>query len=206
LVVWAHPSPESFSHALLRSTVGSLERAGHDVTTVDLYGERYEAAMSEQEWLAYRDGAPDWTGEAGRHAELARTAEQLVFVYPTWWFGLPAVLKGWLERTMAPGVAFRFDDHGKVVGNLTALRRVIGVTTYGSAPWYVHLIGDAGRRTLTRCLRLSAPSPLRVRTRWLALYRMDTASDEQRRAFLGRVERRLAAPTRRRAGRGGGGR
>lgn len=191
LVVWAHPHHESFSHAVLDTAVAALERAGHHVDVLDLYAEDYQPAMTRAEWTAYSElrAAPD--AVTAGHIELVTAAEQLVLIYPTWWFGLPAILKGWLERTMVPGVSFRLDDRGVIRGNLRTLRRVVGISTYGSAPWYTRLIGDAGRRTITRSLRLSTPNPLRLRVRWLALHRMDTVDEAGRRAFLARVDRRL---------------
>ena len=53
-----------------------------------------------------------------------------MFVYPTWWSGLPAILKGWLERVMVPGVGFTFDSRtGKVKPGLTHVRRIVGIST-----------------------------------------------------------------------------
>jgi putative NADPH-quinone reductase len=114
-----------------------------------------------------------------------------VFVYPTWWGGLPAVLKGWLERVLVPGVAFTFDpDTHEVRRGLTKVRRIVGITTYGSSRPYVLATTDGGRRTLHRTLRLVCHRF--TRTRWLALYRLDTASVDDRLAFLDRVDRSLA--------------
>ncbi|MEZ5260590.1 MAG: NAD(P)H-dependent oxidoreductase [Acidimicrobiia bacterium] len=200
LVVWAHPRRDSFSHAVLETAVDALARAGHHVDVVDLYGERYQPAMTPSEWQAYSELRSEPDERSAAHIELVRVAEQLVFIYPTWWFGLPAILKGWLERTMVPGVAFRIDEHGALRGNLTELRRIVGIATYGSSPWYVHLIGDAGRRTLDRTVRMSTPNPLKVRVRWYPLYRMDTIDDDQRHAFLERIGTELARPGGRRRG------
>ena len=194
LVIWAHPRSESYSHALLQCSVAALRRAGHQVEVIDLYATGFQPAMADAEWLAYRQFRPEPDALTLGHIEQVRRAEQLVFVYPTWWFGLPAILKGWLERTMVPGLAFDFNASGQIRGNLGSLRRIVGVATYGSAPWYVHLIGDAGRRTLTRCLRISSPKPWRVRVSWLALYRLDTATAETRSAFLAHVDQVLSAP------------
>ena len=199
LVVWAHPRHESFSHAVLDTAVTALVRAGHHVDVLDLYAEDYQAAMTQAEWTAYSElrAEPDATTAA--HIALVCAAEQLVFIYPTWWFGLPAILKGWLERTMVPGVAFVLDEQGAVRGNLGSLRRIIGISTYGSARWYGLLIGDAGRRTISRSLRLSTPNPLRLRVGWLALHRMDTVDEDGRKAVLERVDRRLGPHRHRRA-------
>jgi len=123
------------------------------------------------------------------HAALVQSVDTLVFVYPTWWSSLPAILKGWLERVMVPGVAFVFDDSGKVQRNLMHIRRIVGISTYGSPRLYVRAINDNGRRTLMRVLRLSCG--WRTRGRWLGLYAIDTATAAQRAAFLRRVDRRM---------------
>ena len=118
-------------------------------------------------------------------------ADCLVFVYPTWWSGLPAMLKGWLERVMVPGVAFVFDEsNGKVRPGLRTVRRLVGISTYGSPRWTVRLINDNGRRTINRALRMACG--FRTRTKWLGLYGIDTASEPVRHQFLDRIETTMA--------------
>lgn len=191
IVVVAHPCADSFGHAAARRAVDGLLAAGHDVDTIDLYGEGFRAAMSLEERIAYDTNDPILDAQVAAHAALLGQASILVFVYPTWWSGLPAILKGWLERVMVPGVGFTFDEStGKVRPGLTHVRRIVGVSTYGSPRFAVALVNDNGRRMLTRALRMSCG--LRTRTEWLGLYAMDTATAADRTAFLARVEQRLA--------------
>ncbi|MFM9225403.1 MAG: NAD(P)H-dependent oxidoreductase [Actinomycetota bacterium] len=137
---------------------------------------------------AIRDAAVRGLTSAG-HDVTVRDAGILVFTYPTWWSGLPAQLKGWLERVMLPGVAFTLES-GRVRPTLDHVRRIVVASTYGS-PWlYVKAINDNGRRTLTRALRAS--TGWRARCRHVGLYAMDTATDDDRREFLVRVERAVA--------------
>jgi putative NADPH-quinone reductase len=188
--VHAHPARTSVNPALYETTVRALERAGHAVDALDLYAEGYEPRMSAAERRAYHGATPVVSDDVARHAALVRRAEALVFVYPTWWGGLPAILKGWLERTLVPGVAFTFDPvTHEVRRGLTNVRRIVGITTYGSSRAYVTAMGDGGRRTLNRTLRLVCHRW--CRTRWLALHRLDTATVDDRLAFLDRVERSL---------------
>jgi NAD(P)H dehydrogenase (quinone) len=192
LVVLAHPCPDSFNHACAAAAMTGLERAGHTVDLVDLYADRFVAGMSLEERLAYETDTPILDPMVDDHAARLKRAEALVFVYPTWWSGLPAILKGWLERVMVPGVSFEFDPvTGKVRPALQHVRRLIGVSTYGSPRRNVLLINDNGRRIITRALRMSCG--WRTRTTWLGLYAMDTSTDADRRAFLGRIETRMAA-------------
>jgi putative NADPH-quinone reductase len=191
LLVLAHPCADSFNHACAAAAVRGLTRAGHTVDTVDLYATGFRAAMSREERVAYESEHPILDPMVDDLAARLLAADALVFVFPTWWSGLPAVLKGWLERVMVPGVGFTLHpETNKVRPGLTHVRRIVGISTYGS-PWhYVKLTNDNGRRILTRALRMSCG--WRTRTSWLALYALDTADADQRQRHLEHIESRLA--------------
>jgi NAD(P)H dehydrogenase (quinone) len=190
LVVYAHPSPDSLTHALYEAATGALTAAGHEVVGLDLYAEELAPAMSEAERRAYHSDQPIIDPAVARHADLVRWADALVFVYPTWWMGLPAILKGWLERVLVPGVAFHLDPAThRVVSDLGSVRRVVGITTYGSSWRAVRLVHDGGRRTLLRALRMLCGR--RCRTAWLALHSVDATTPGERARFIARVEERL---------------
>jgi NAD(P)H dehydrogenase (quinone) len=191
IVVVAHPDPNSFNHAIAATAVAALRAAGHHVDLLDLYAENFDAAMSITERQEYHGAQPIVDDAVARHAALVQAARGVVFVYPTWWSSMPAILKGWLDRVMVPGVAFDIDAHNNLSRRLTHVRRLVGISTYGS-PWlYVKAMHDNGRRTLLRALRLN--TSLTTRTSWLALYRMDTRTPEQRAAFLQRVDSKMRA-------------
>lgn len=189
VVVHCHPVEGSFSSALREAAERGLRSVGHDVTVLDLAADGFRCVMTCGEWEEYISGSGTTPADIARHVEAVRHAEILVFVYPTWWSGLPAQLKGWLERVMQPDVAFTMHND-RIRPALRNVRRIVVVSTYGS-PWlYVKAINDNGRRTLTRALR--AATGWRARRRHLGLYAMDTSTDDQRRRFLARVERAVA--------------
>lgn len=189
VVVLAHPNSDSFSHAVADRACAGLRGAGHQVQVLDLYAVGFRAAMSLDDHVAYHGDHPAIDPMVAEHSALVVGTDALVFVYPTWWSSLPAILKGWLERVMVPGVAFVFNDNGKVRPGLTNVRHIVGISTYGSPRSYVRLINDNGRRTLTRALRLN--TGLRTRTSWLGLYAIDSATAVQRSEFLDRVEQKM---------------
>lgn len=191
LVVVAHPSTDSFCHALADRAAAGLRAAGHDVTVIDLYADGFRVAMSADERAAYHGDEPILDPMVQLHADAVLAAEALVFVYPTWWSGLPAILKGWLERVLVPGVGFRFDDKGKVRPGLSQVRHLVGISTYGSPRSYVRLVNDNGRRTITRALRLSCG--FRVRSHWHGLYAIDTSTPAERAEFAAHVESQMAS-------------
>lgn len=199
LVVAAHPCPESFNHAILDRACRGLRAGGHSVDVVDLYQlheQGFDPVMRESEWVGYLadpgtavyEKAPDPLVAA--HVDLVANAEAIVFVYPTWWSSMPAILKGWLERVLRPGVAFSLDGTGRARPAMRGVRRLVGISTYGSSRWYVRLVNDNGRRLVARTIRMCTAG--RARTTWLGFYSIDTSDAARREAFLDTVERRMA--------------
>lgn len=187
VVIVANPNPSSFSHAIAARLREGLEASGHNVIVHDLYAEGFRAAMSAEEREAYHGDVPVIDPLVIEHITDLQDAHTLVFVYPTWWSSLPAVLKGWLERVMVPGVGFVFDERHKVRPGLTNVKRLVGIATYGSSWRSVKLINDNGRRTILRALRLS--TSVRTRSTWLPLYGMDSLDPSDRERFLVKVDR-----------------
>lgn len=193
LVVHAHPDPQSFSHALCETAVTSLKDRGHEVTLIDLYASGFETRMSEAERRAYETADPILDPMVQSYADLVKSHEGLVFVYPTWWWGMPAILKGFLERVLVPGVSFHLDPTtNKVVPGLLHIRHLIGISTYGSSWLTMRFFNDGGRRLVVRCIRLLAPR-LRCKTTWLSMYSVHDSTPAERKAFTARVARKLGA-------------
>ena len=120
-----------------------------------------------------------------------KASDALIFVYPTWWSGLPAMLKGWLDRVLLPGVAFKLNKKNKVQPDLRHIKRLVVVTTTGSPWWYTLALGNAGRRTIMRTIRIICSR--RCRTTYLSLDRLDGRDHLDRQDFLFEVETKLAA-------------
>ena len=196
LVVHAHPSPESFVSHLRDAALGELAAAGHEVRHRDLWAEGFDPVFTADERLTH-------TGELapklGRHPELAshvadlQWCEALVLVYPTWWSGQPAVLKGWFDRILMNGVAWRLPEGANRIQPLLGnVRRLVVVTTHGSPKWVNALQGEPGKRTAMRSVR--PMFTLRCRASWVAMYGLDRASVRRRAAFERRVRRRMRRP------------
>lgn len=191
LVVHSHPVPESYSTALFNCAVETLRGTGHEVRPLDLYASGFDPVMGRQERLDYHTPAVNQRGLEDQ-VELLRWAEGIIFVYPTWWYSLPAMLKGWLERAWLPDVTFHLPpDGGRIQPLMSHVRLLGGISTYGAPWWLTRWVGDPGRRVIMRGLR--AVCPWRCRTFWLAHYRMDSSTPESRAAFMAKVRAKLAS-------------
>lgn len=186
LVLAAHPVPDSFNAALHARTVESLKARGWEVDDCDLYAEGFDPVLSEAERRNYHE-EPGNIAPVAAYVERLRAADALVMVFPVWNFGYPAMLKGFLDRVFLPGVSFRLEN-GKVLPNLTRIRRLAAVTTYGGTRMRAMLVGDPPRKCVTRAVwHVCRPRSMK----YLALYDMNRATDAQRGAFLTRVGQQL---------------
>lgn len=136
LIVYAHPNPRSFNHAILEVADHELKAGGHAVRVRDLYAERFDPVLSAS------DLDPELLGgispEVQREQDALAWAEALIVIYPLWWFDRPAILKGWFDRVFTNGFAFRYTEQGPV-GLLKCRKALVFVTTGGSEEDLEHI-------------------------------------------------------------------
>lgn len=186
LVLFAHPCAESFSAALHETVTTQLATRGWDVDDCDLDAEGFNPVLSAAERRGYHEVGPN-TDPVAAYVERLRAAQALVLVFPVWNFGFPAILKGFFDRVFLPGVSFRLES-GLVRPNLTHIRKLAAVTTYGGTRLRALMAGDPPRKVVTRAVwHVCRPE----RMDYLALYDMNRATDSQRQRFLDRVAARM---------------
>jgi NAD(P)H dehydrogenase (quinone) len=182
LVLFAHPCAESFSAALHEKVVSTLSRRGWEVDDCDLNAEGFSPVLTEDERRGYHAVGPN-LAPVQPYVDRLRAAQALVLVFPVWNFGYPAILKGFFDRVFLPGVSFRLEN-GKVHPNLTHIRKLAAVTTYGGTRLRAVLAGDPPRHVVKRAVwHVTRPDKLR----YLALYDMNRATHARRAAFLAHV-------------------
>jgi NAD(P)H dehydrogenase (quinone) len=198
LIITAHPLPRSLT-ARLAATVESEARAqGWQITRRDLYAQGFDPRLTADERAGYYATPADTLAEEKQ--ELA-TAKVLILVFPTWWFGFPAILKGWFDRVWTPGTAFDHSPgYGPMLPRLDALCEVLAVTTMGSPAWIDWLVL---RQPLKRTLRFAILKPCapKARLTWRALHRAEAMTEPRIAgaeatliADIRRLKRRLTCP------------
>ena len=189
LVVYCHPVETSFHAALHQEVLTHLRAAGHEVDDCDLYAEGFNPVLSREERLGYHD-VPANQLPLKPYIERLQWAEGIVFCFPTWCFGLPAMLKGYFDRLFMPGVAFDISDPANVKPMLTHIKRISAVVTYGRPRWVAMYMGDPPRKIVTRyMLRLTGQG---ARVDYHAHYHMNVATEPQLKRFLQRVGQAMA--------------
>lgn len=195
LVVSAHPATESLCHTLRETVIQALEKSGHTVRHHDLYAEQFDPVFSSFERLNHTGPAESKLQQFPQlrpYVENMQWCESLVLIYPTWWSGQPAILKGWFDRILMSGVAWVLPEGAaRISPALTNIRKMIVVTTHGSSKLVNVIEGESGKRTAFRSVRLMFHP--RARSTWLALYGVDHASENKRIRFIRRVERTVVS-------------
>ena len=157
LIVFAHPEPRSLNGSLKDFAVERLRRAGHEVQVSDLYAMNWKAGLDADDNLAKQPGARFNPSMDSRQAflegtqsediageqEKLRWADAIILQFPLWWFSMPAIMKGWVERVYAYGFAYGVGEHSDThwgdrygQGTLAGKRAMLVVTTGGWASHY----------------------------------------------------------------------
>lgn len=189
LVLHAHPVETSFNRSLYNAALETLRSKGHEVDALNLYEENFEAVMSREERQRYHDVPENITPEIRPYVERVRAAEAIVIIHPVWNYGYPAILKGFFDRVFITGVSFVLED-GKLRTTLGNIKKVVFVTSYGGDRFRTWLMGDPPRRLARRWAWATFRTLLPPK--YLALYRMDTRTEAELKAFIEKVKRALA--------------
>ena len=186
-LVQCHPLSDSLNAHLAGRIAQMLAEAGHDVDRLDLYGHGFAPAMTAEERQGYY-GAPVSTPDIAPLQSRLAAADHLVLVFPTWWFSLPAMLKGWFDRVWSPGFAY---DHGTPIRpRLTRLKSVTVVTTLG-APWWIdRLVMHQPVKKVLKTALIGACAP-QARFQMLALHAAESVDASRLATFEGRIARAL---------------
>ena len=121
-----------------------------------------------------------------------KEAEALILLFPTWWFGFPAMLKGWFDRVWGPGIAYdHASDFGPIKPRLDNLRKVLVVTTLG-APWWVDrlVMWQPVKRIMK--LALLGACAKKSKLQFLSLYNSEKLNEQRISAFKNKIEKALA--------------
>tara|TARA_B110000971_G_scaffold221341_1_gene268074 strand:- start:5267 stop:5845 length:579 start_codon:yes stop_codon:yes gene_type:complete len=129
LIVFAHPNPNSFNYALVAAVEKKLRARGDEVRKRDLYSADFNPVLDSQQLAEVQQGRVP--SDVAEEQQEVVWADNLIFIYPLWWFDRPALLKGWFDRVFTNGFAFAYEA-GQLQGRLGSKRVMIVITTGGS--------------------------------------------------------------------------
>jgi len=184
VLILAHPKPGSFNHAIAQACSARLLHNGHQVVAHDLYAERFDPILPHGEFA--KDAA--LPPQIARHCDEVSRAQGIIIVHPNWWGQPPAMLKGWMDRVLRPGVAYEFleGDAGEGVprGLLQAECAVVFNTSNTEVEREKRVFGDPLEVVWKNCVfGLCGARLIHRRTFTIVI----TSSAEQRREWLSEV-------------------
>lgn len=152
LVVLAHPDTNSFNHAIANQAIETLEKNNHQVIFHDLYEEDFDPRLPGEEIPR----SAILSEEIKQHCDETATADGIIIIHPNWWGMPPALLKGWIDRVIRPGIAYEFVEgdsgEGVPVGLLTAKSALIFNTSNTEAQREQDSFGDPLERIWKDCI------------------------------------------------------
>lgn len=189
-IILAHPDPGSFNHAIARTAAGAVEKSGHEVIVHDLYEERFDPILNTEEIPKDAEIPP----EIRRHCEEISVADGIVIIHPNWWGQPPAILKGWVDRVIRPGVAYEFLEgdggDGIPIGLLRVRSAIVFNTSNTPMAREMEVFGDPLQALWKNCIFDLCGVKHFERRMFETIV---TSTHEQRERWLGEVRETVAA-------------
>jgi len=147
IIIYAHPNKKGFCGNILSQTMKQLERNDTSFDVIDLYEIEYNPVMKNEEH--YTSGGYAVSEENKKFQEMISQAKNLIFIYPTWWQNMPAILKGFIDRVFIMRFAFTYDS-GRPVGLLKGRNAVVFTTSGGPRIFSRFYSRDRAIKVLTK--------------------------------------------------------
>ncbi|HIH37750.1 NAD(P)H-dependent oxidoreductase [Candidatus Woesearchaeota archaeon] len=189
LIIYAHPNPKSLNAEIKREVERTLAKKGGEVKILDLYKEAFNAELPLKE--LYTIGNHDTSEVIKKHQQLILWSDWLIFIYPTWWYNMPAILKGWCDRVFTSHFAYKFTPKkipyfGNIPLGLLKGKKALIINTYSSPFLAEQIYGGAGHKVLGKnILRFCGISPVKH----LGFYRLAVVDAERIGKILEKVRK-----------------
>lgn len=129
LIVYAHINPDSFLNRIKNTLQSNWQQAGHTVVIRDLYEMQFQPVLTPQDLVA--NSQNQLPKDILQEQKWIRQADQITFLYPIWWTGMPAILKGYIDRVFLQGFAYAFKE-GELIQPLKG-KKVLIINTHGQS-------------------------------------------------------------------------
>lgn len=191
LIVFNHPYEGSFCNSLLNSVQNGLKKASHSIDLIHLDKEEFNPVMSAQDLKAFRDRKPVDTQVIG-YQERLENADHLIFIFPIWWELMPALMKGFIDRVIFPGLAYDYANKSNTRMK-PLLKRIKGVTviTTMNTPGFIYrwFFGNAIQKALIRGTFWKLGYKNR---KWISYNRVKMVNQSKREQWLVKLEKQFS--------------
>jgi len=191
LIVFNHPYEGSYCNAILDSVTKGLQKSNHEIDIIHLDKEGFNPVMTAQDLKAFRDKQPV-DPKVIEYKKRLEQADHLVFIFPIWWELMPALMKGFIDKVIFPGVAYDYvnGSNTKMKPLLTNIKGVTVVTTMNTPRVLYRLIfGNAVKKAIMTGTFWKLGYKNR---KWISYNMVKQVSHEKRKSWLGKLENTFA--------------
>ena len=197
LIVFTHPYKASYCHALMDAVKEGLKKGRHECKTIDLDKDGFDPVMRSKDLRAFAELGRGETAALSeldpivlRYKKKLEWAESLVMIFPTWWMTMPAMMKGFIDKVIFPGVAYEMDE-GRLKSRLRNLKQVTVISTMNTP---ANVYRDRFNNSLEGSLIKGTFNQIGIHdARWISLNMVKQVGEEVRAQWLEEVEERFSA-------------
>ncbi|MEG1634275.1 MAG: NAD(P)H-dependent oxidoreductase [Rikenellaceae bacterium] len=183
LIIFAHPNPKSFSAAILERVTTLLTAKNCEYKISDLYDMNFNSVLSSNDFIAMNKGT--YSIDIISEMHKINWAEQIVMIYPIWWTGMPAIMKGYIDRVFAKGFAYDYIDDA-LIGLLS--KKVVIINTMGTKNSYYDHSGMTSAMKMTLNDGIIEMCGMKTKHH-LLLGNVPSASSEERQQMLLKIDK-----------------
>ena len=196
LIIYYHPHEGSFCSAIRDTVQAGLQAGGYEYKVIDLGADGFDPVMRAKDLHAFVQGgrnADVWPEDVDPlvmdYVKKMRWAEQIVLIFPIWWMTMPAMVKGFVDKVIFPGMVYRMEG-GKLISMLSDLRQVVVITTMNTpASVYKETFGNSLEGSLIK----GTFNQIGIHDiRWISLNMVKQVDDEKRWVWLDDIENQFA--------------
>ncbi|MCE4052088.1 NAD(P)H-dependent oxidoreductase [Bacillus sp. Au-Bac7] len=191
-IVYVHPWEGSFNHAILTSITNDLEDKREKFQVIDLYKDEFNPVFTSEELKLFNRGETPYELVKEYQKKLSQATE-LIFIFPVWWWDLPAILKGFIDKVMLSGFGFLEDKQtGALIGLLTNIKKTTVISTSTTDKEYIE--SEAGNAIQGVFINRTLDD-LGIKneyTKWIHFSRVNLTTDEKRKQFLEEIPQQIA--------------
>ncbi|MBU3109639.1 NAD(P)H-dependent oxidoreductase [Clostridium gasigenes] len=188
-IILAHPWHGSFNKAIMDTTVEQFKKMKKEYQIIDLNKENFDPVLREEELSLYSKG--EFKDDlVKKYQMMLKNSDELVFIFPIWWFDLPAILKGFIDKVMLKNYAYIEGKYG-LKGLLTNIKVTTVITTSEVPTWYLkYLVGNPIKRSFIQ----GTLKGIGIKNvKWLNSSYTTSGTDKRKKSFLNKVLVRFSA-------------
>ena len=193
LIIFNHPREGSFCSAIREAVKSGLKKGGHQCKVINLDKDGFDPVMREKDLKAFAtagrigpDGLEGVDPIILRYMKKLRWAEHIVMIFPIWWMTMPAMMKGFIDKVIFPGIAYKMED-SKLVSTLSGLKHVTVISTMNTpGEVYRDIFGNSLEGSLIK----GTFNQIGIHdVRWICLEMVKQRGDEKRWLWLDEIEK-----------------